>query len=364
MNRSLVVAAALALAACSPEFDPASRIEKLRVLAIRAEPPELDPAGLQTATLTSLVLRADFDAEPARTTTVVHLACLPLPGVDAPSSCVLLAGLKDPAAFLAQFAPASCAGGGGGGGGGGLGMDLVPPVLAGVEVCAGGVCGPATLSGGAALPLPTVSVPARYFLDPPPEADATLLANQQRLGTQAVVLAFALDATPDELAAGSGGPCPEADAVTRLAELWSTREHVLSTKRVQIRGPQALDPANRNPAIAGITAGAATLDDPAILTTVAPGETWVAPLEAAGPEGIPETYRKLDANGDVIELAAEEWVYSWFSTAGELEELHTRGAETNRWSALARGTRAKIVVVVRDLRGGTGWAVRDVVFGP
>ena len=61
--------AALALAACSPDFDPASKVDKLRVLAIKAEPPEVEPGSV--ATLESLVLRADFDADPLRTTTVV-----------------------------------------------------------------------------------------------------------------------------------------------------------------------------------------------------------------------------------------------------------------------------------------------------
>src|SRR5215208_5565304 len=113
MTRSLalVPAALLALVACTPEFDPPSRIEKLRVVGIRSEPPEIDPTGV--ATLTSLVLRADFDAEPARTTTVLYLACIPTPGVEATNACVFLSQLADPGALLAQAAPASCPTGGG-----------------------------------------------------------------------------------------------------------------------------------------------------------------------------------------------------------------------------------------------------------
>ena len=89
-------------------------------------------------------------------------------------------------------------------------------------------------------------------------------------------------------------------------------------------------------------------------------------MVAAGAGGVPEPYTKLDAYGVPIESATEEWVYSWFSNAGELDQLHTRGAEADAWvvGALAPGARAKVAVVVRDLRGGTAWAVRDVAVAP
>ena len=111
----------------------------------------------------------------------------------------------------------------------------------------------------------------------------------------------------------------------------------------------------------GILAGATPLD-PAAATSLAPGEHRLAPSLPAGPTGEPQVYTRRDASGAGIETVAEEWVYSWFSTAGELEDLHTRGSETDRWT-VGRGP-ARVAVVVRDLRGGTAWAVRDVVAGP
>lgn len=354
MTRSHALAPALllALAACTPDFEPASRIEKLRVLAIRAEPPEIDPDGVRTSSLTSLVLRPELDAEPVRTTTVVHLACVPAGGETRPSACAMLGALADPAAVLDQLAAAACAGGGGGG------LDLVPPVLAGVEACARGACGPATLAGGAVLPPPAVSVGASHF--------AAASGTEKILGTEATVLAFALDATPDEVAAPGAGPCPDGDLAARLAALWRTREHVLSAKRVRVRGPASPDEAaNRNPAVDGVVAGGVPLADPGALTTLAPGDVHLAPLRPSGAAGEPETYTKLDASGLVVEAGArEEWVYSWFSTAGALDELHTRGAETNRWTGLAPGARARVAIVLRDLRGGTAWAVREVAVAP
>jgi hypothetical protein len=339
-------AAALALAACTPEFDPASHVDGLRVLAIRAAPAEIDPAG--AATLESLVLRGDFARDPSRQTTIVHLACVPVPGDAAPTPCVSLANLQDPAATIAAGVRRSCEGAG-------AGAPWPPVTLAGLESCAGAACGPAEV-GGAPLPPARLEVPAGF---------AFPAAGPERiLGVQAVVLAFALDATPDELVAGSGTTCPAGDVAANLARLWPAREHVLATKRVVIRGPEAPDAPNRNPAVDGISTGGLPFD-PTGPTTLAPGVRSLSPVAAPGPDGQPEVFHELDASGATIEVKAEEWTYSWFSTVGELKDLHTHGAETEEWTAsVAPGTRAKVAVVVRDLRGGTGWAVREVVFGP
>jgi hypothetical protein len=339
------LALSVALAACTPEFDPASRVAGLRVLAIRAEPPEIDPAG--AATLASLVVRGDFASDRTRQTTIVHLACVPVPGATAPTPCVMLANLQDPAASIAAGVRQACAG---------EGADAPwPPIaLVGLESCADGACGPAE-AGGAPLPSARLTVPAAFaFPASGPE---------RILGVQAVVLAFALDATPDELVAGVGTTCPAGDLAANLARLWPAREHVLSTKRVAIRGPEAPDAPNRNPGVDGILAGGVPLD-PAGPTTLAPGVRPLSPVSPPGIDGEPEVYTELDAAGAPIQVKTEEWVYSWFSTAGELKDLHTHGTETDEWTAsVAPGTRAKVAVVVRDLRGGTGWALREVAFG-
>jgi hypothetical protein len=352
MRRSLLIAAALAAAACSPDFDPASRIEKLRVVAIRAEPPEIDPAGVQTADLTSLVLRADY-ATTTRTTTVVHLACVPVPGDPNPTPCVLLQNLRDPAVAIAAGARQACAQAAAVDPGGAT--TAWPAIaLAGFEACVDDACGAASASGGP-LPPAQVAIPAGLVF---PAAGV-----ERTLGVQAVDLAFALDATPDELVAGIGTACPAADVADQLARLWAVREHVLSTKRVPIRGPASPNAPNRNPAVAGIVAGVTPLD-PAAATTLGRGKLELAPVLPAGAAGAPEAYVKLDADGRPIEPATEEWVYSWFSTAGELKDLHTRSlTKPDEWTVWDAGP-ARVVVVVRDLRGGTSWAVRDVVFAP
>jgi len=351
-TRSALAAAALALAACSPDFDPASKIDKLRVLAIKAEPPEIAPPSVDpdlphTAALTSLVLRADFDAEAALTTTIVHLACVPTPGDPAPSPCVLLAALRDPTVMLAEAARASCDPDAAGSAAG--------VAFAGVETCVASTCGEAVALG---LPLRRPEVAIRDGFAFPPAGPERIL------GVEAIVLAFALDASPDELVAGAGTTCPMGDMAARFAELWSSREHVLSTKRIQIRGPDAPDAPNQNPVIAGIEAGSADLTDPDVVTTLPGGTIALTPI--LDPGVLPEPYTKLDASGAVIERTTEDWVYSWFSTAGEIDELHTHGATADDWTvyATAAGAPAVVVAVVRDLRGGVAWTVRKVNVAP
>jgi hypothetical protein len=354
----LLLAAALALAGCNPEFDPASQVEGMRVLAVKAEPPEIaphgDPDALHTAALTSLVLRPDWVTTTAtRQTTILYLACVPVPGDPAPSPCVGLASLRDPTAELAAAAQASCA------------LDPEPPsttrppriAFAGAEVCDRFGCDAAALPGGGALPAPALAVPERYG-----ELFAELRddAPERVLGVEAQVLAFALDASVEELAEGAEAGCPLSGIAARLSQLWSEREHVLSVKRVQIRGPLAPDPTNENPTVPRIEARGAEVDPLPATPTVAGGAVPLVPL--AAPDADSQLYTELDVAGTPIASAREELVYSWFSTAGELEELHTRGAEAEEWTVGAG--RALVAVVVRDLRGGVAWAVHEVEVAP
>jgi hypothetical protein len=269
---------------------------------------------------------------------------VPVPGSAAPTPCVTFDALGDVGALVAHVAATVC--------------DAPPagaaPFLAGVEACQAGACG-AAFAGGTALPHAELAAPAGYF-DALAAADPG--APELILGVQAVILAFALDASPDELAQGAPTACPEGDVVAGLARLWPSREHVLATKRVTIRGPLAPDEQNENPIIEELVAGVTTLD-PAAATTVAGG---TVPLRATSTDADHQLYTKLDAAGLPIETAREEWVYSWFSTAGELDELHTAEGESDEWivGGTPDGARALVAAVVRDLRGGVGWAVREV----
>lgn len=354
MNRASILSLAVLALACGPGFDPASRVEKLRVLAVQAEPPEIapvpssgTPVAPDRAALTSLVLRADFAAHPGRETTVVYLACVPVPGDPAPSPCVALAGLRDPAALIAGAGKGSCAAPPSGG--------AAPIAFAGAEVCrtpaAGSwkTCGPATTTGGLTLPAPEVALPAGFAFDALPPG-----APERVLGLQAVVLTFAIDASPDELA-GDTGACAAEILAGGLAALWAQREHVLSVKRVWIRGPDAPDAPNGNPAIEAISAGGVALD-PAAPAALPRSKVALAPALPADADVRHQPYSEIDSTGAVIQAAREEWVFSWFGTAGEMKDEHTRDGGVEEWDlSPAPGGPAVVATVVRDLRGGVAW---------
>lgn len=237
--RPLLLSAAL-LAACSPEFDPASRVEKLRVLAVRAEPPEIAPASYgappDAARLGALAVHPDFATDPSRRAVVLHVACTPRPGDPGPSPCTLLEALAEPSAILAAVdLDLACASPGLGAAG--------AVTLAGFESCGLEGCGP-------------VSV--------------------------------------------------------------------------------LRDPADG--------ASAVELPLPALV-----------PLFPGDPAPLRESYVECDAAGRYVGTATGEWVYSWFATAGEIDDLHTRdGGDPTLFTAPASG-RTLVYAVARDLRGGVAW---------
>jgi hypothetical protein len=248
---------------------------------------------------------------------------------------------------LAEAAQASC---------GSSSPSVAAASFAGAEVCDRGGCVPVALPDGAALPPPQLALPEGYGFDALPAG-----APERILGVEAAVLAFAIDATPEELAPAGTGACPLGAVAGRLAELWSARQHVLSVKRVQIRGPEAPDARNRNPSLAGIDASETPLAADA-RTAVAAGTIALAPVLPDAAAAMVDVYTELDTAGAPLETKLEEWAYSWFSTAGEIEELHTRGSAVAEWKVGA-GETALVAAVVRDLRGGVAWQVREVTVG-
>ena len=98
---------------------------------------------------------------------------------------------------------------------------------------------------------------------------------------------------------------------------------------------------------------------------LAAGNRLVTPIQPPGADLLREHYANLDAAGRALVSAREDWVYSWFSTAGKLEDLHTRDPAAEEWTigtedASASGGQAVVAAVLRDLRGGVAWTVRDV----
>ncbi|MGC3999563.1 MAG: hypothetical protein QM767_19810 [Anaeromyxobacter sp.] len=352
-----LVAAALLAAGCMPDLDPASEVTGLRVLAVRAEPPELAPGAAgapDRATLGALVVHPAFTAAPDRRATVLHVACTPVPGDPSPSPCTQLTELADPVALLALVDPSQACAAPGTGAAGAI-------TLAGLEACGALGCepvvvlrDPADATSAVTLPAPGYALPAGYTLDLP-------AGNAQRvLGVQVVDLALALDAGPEALAPVE----PAADACAallavaeRFGAAWASSEHVTALKRITVRGPDAPSPPNRNPELTGVTLDGRALPLPgqAPASVAAGVEAGLLPVLPGDPDALREEYVRCDAAGRPIETRREDWTFSWFATAGELQHLHTYDAtEADRYTAPGEG-QVLVWAVVRDLRGGVAW---------
>jgi hypothetical protein len=87
--RAIGVVSLWAVAAgCSGDLPPESRVDKLRLLAVRAEPPEVMP-GMPSALDTLTVWPP---SAPAPTLTYLWMACLESPGASSPTACGVTVG--------------------------------------------------------------------------------------------------------------------------------------------------------------------------------------------------------------------------------------------------------------------------------
>lgn len=365
----LSLAALAALSGCTPDFDPASEVQGLRVLAVRAEPPEVAPAEVggapAEAALETLVAHPDLAADPSRRFTVLHLACTPTPGDPSPSPCTTLAALEDPSDLIAALDPADACAAEPAGRTGAV-------TFAGLAACGRDGCAPVSVrldpadAGSAvALPAPVYRLPPGLGFDAYPAG-----APERVLGLEVVDVALALDVDPDALAPATavGDACAALVAVvTAFEESWQARPHVAALKRIRVRGPEARNAPNRNPVLAGITAGGAPLPAPGGTPAALAARAQVALLPAlpGSYDELRERYVEVDAAGAPVGTRDEEWTFSWFGTTGELDDLHTRApGEEQRFTAPAIAGRALLWLVVRDLRGGVAWTAAEVEVAP
>ncbi|ACG72737.1 hypothetical protein AnaeK_1507 [Anaeromyxobacter sp. K] len=371
MRHLLPLPLALLLAAfvsgCAPDFPPASEVSGLRVLAIRAEPPEIAPAGDGSAparaALDALVAHPLQAADPSRRATVIHLACTPVPGAPDASGCARLEALTDPAALLSGADLAEACAAPGRGRAGAL-------TFAGAAACGPLGCEAAVVRRDPADPGSEVTLPEPAY-ELPPELSFSALpagAAERVLGLEVTVIALALDAAPAELAPASAAPdaCAAlAEVAARLLAEWDLRGHVIALKRVRVRGPEALSPPNANPVISAVRLGGAALPPPgAPPAAIAGGDQDLLPALPGDPAALLEEYVYADSDGRPIETRRETWAFSWFGTAGEIDRLVTHGAgEADRYAPAPAGP-ALVWSVVRDLRGGTAWSAGALVTGP
>jgi hypothetical protein len=356
--RHLPVALAAALAAgCAPDFTEPSQVTGLRVLAVLAEPPELAPPGdgsaAARATLATLVAHPAFATDGARRATVLHLGCTPSPDPSVPSLCTAISELASPEALLglADLDQACAAPG--------LGTPGAI-TFAGLESCGRDGCEPVEVrldpsdpASTVALPTPGYELPTALDLSALPAGDPTRV-----LGLEAVDLALALDAAPADLAPAApvGDACQALGAVAvRLGELWESRPHVAALKRIRVRGPDAVNPPNQNPAVTGIALGGVALPAPGAADPADVGggaRVDLLPLHPGDPDQLRETYVEVDAEGVPVREKKEEWTWAWFTSAGSLADPYTRAADQAAELTAPGSGRALVWLVLRDLRGG------------
>src|SRR5690606_33663255 len=100
MRRPWISLVALVASACGEGFLPVTYVDDLRVLALRAEPPEIawDREGFSTESEVSALVADPVQLRiPEREVVVGYLACTPDPADPAPGPCTAVATLRAPA---------------------------------------------------------------------------------------------------------------------------------------------------------------------------------------------------------------------------------------------------------------------------
>jgi hypothetical protein len=293
-----------ALAGCDDSFDPYSRLTALRVLAIRSEP--ASPAPGEPTTLSALV----YTPDPSAPITYAWAWC-PLPG--SPSEGYRCHGTE------AEL----------------VGAGSEPAGVSSLDLGSG-----ATAS---------LTVPG----------DPAVLAH----------LCASAPAGTETLDCEGGFPLQVMLTVT------TPNDRVEAVRTLRLRFDPAT-PANDNPHIDALSAdlgGLQPIGDQPALVLPRKQETLV---RAAVPESCAERYMGVDDAGNPASVR-ERLVLSWFVESGSVSNGRTSfvdgftdlaDALETKWKPASpkdfAGDTARLLVVVRDSRGGVGWRGGIVRLGP
>jgi hypothetical protein len=306
LSQSLPCLLLLLATGCSNDFDPVSRIKSLRVLAVRSEPVS-PPAGAST-TLSALV----FTPDPAPSLTYAWSWC-PFPGsASAGYPC------KVTEADLAQL-------------GGGV---TIPPF---------------DLGTGAT---------ASFMNGLPPEALQPLCAGVP--GAPEVML-----------------DCDGGFPVQIKLTVKSDSDEVTAVRTLRLPVVAAPEPST-NPTLEGLTAEVGGMDvpvDDAAAATLPRLANTV--IKAAVPLEASETYTGRDDNDQITAGLHERLILSWFVESGDVDSPLTsyiagqtplEDATRNKWKPARtkdyqRGD-SRLIVVLRDSRGGVSWKTGKVNLEP
>ncbi len=303
--RSLMLLAATAAtsASCGEDFAPFNRLDKLRVLAIQAN--SSTPAPGETAMLRALVY-----TPPGEQVTGWQWSWCPLAGpISAGAPCLIT---EEELRMLA-------------------GPDVPPYDLGTAE-----------------------TAELRHALDP-----------------QLLMAVCAGAAEQGQLALDCEGGFPiQVKLVVR-----GTAGETVAVSQLRLR-LSSEGPGNANPVIDGLVAdlpgGPAPIDDTPTVTLPRKEETFLRALVA---ESHAESYAAVDDEGQPV-TERERIVLTWFVETGDTRSERTSfvdGSVTfeealdNRWEPAKvedfPGDRARIIVVIRDDRGGVSWRSGAVLLG-
>ena len=329
--RALLALAAAALAVlgagCDNDLPVASFIDKLRVLAVKAEPPEIAPGA--TAALSALAVEPAHPEGPTAPLSALWLACSIPPGVASPPPCGLDAGQLD-------------------------GTQLPP-------ACDGGASGSLCVLS---TTLDAELTPAVGVLGA--DVSTELLVTVAIADTGAGAAACLLDT------AQNGGLPTEPDHC------------VISIKRVTVRDPLRADAdhpfaaPNTNPGLDRLD----LLDDDGTVRSLLAGDATVPAAGSDGTSRMLSTLRSEASAEQKPDGTFEALSLSWFTTGGKIDGGRSTfdppgctsqtdcaatppvtSAETT-WDAPTATTaqtqvdpdgRLRFWAVLRDDRGGVGW---------
>ncbi len=306
-----VLLAAVFACGCGADFDPYNRLGGLRVLAVRSEPPA--PAPGETAKLSALVYTTD----------------------------------KDPVVSMAwSWCPFA-----------GSANDGYPCLLTEAEL--------RTMGAGDMVPA--------YDLGR--EAEASFLHGVDPQVLKALCAPAGMGMGPSAISAAFLPSCDGGFPVTVKLVVKTAKDTVTTVRTLKLRVDPDKD-ANANPTVDGITATLAGAERPVTETPeVTLPRNVDTVVKVAVPEAAAERYMGKDDNGQPA-MVRERIFVTWFVEAGETRSERTSfidgvvalpDALSNKWKPpltkqYARDT-LKIIVVVRDDRGGVAWTGGAVRLG-
>ena len=321
---ALTFVLSMALAGCDPGFDPRTLVTGLRILAVQAEPAEVEPG--QDMTMRALVA---YPGQSDSGLVYGFIACTPSESGCIESEEALVAADGDEAQAEVEYQKTSVR----------VGAGLVSNGL--LVATGANLTTPSTILEGAADPIEGRNYQVQFFAC---DAEACLDGDSVSGGVDAI------DDLPPEVS-------------------------VLGIKRGRVSLSEV---PNSNPTVESLELVNDGGDIISVLNggKLSVGGGQIVTLSAVLPQGTSETYSFINDDGESEERVERMYV-GWYSTAGEFSEATTlvdADSSTSEERSQVEfelpaqtdlnGESVGVYVVVWDRRGGIGWLTADLEIEP